>query len=55
VEYGMERLKTHVKLGLVVREEPDGLRQYVHVSTGNYHNVTARLTKTSAFSVANQP
>ncbi len=43
VEYGMERLKTHVKLGLVVREESDGLRQYVHVSTGNYHNVTARL------------
>jgi polyphosphate kinase len=43
VEYGMERLKTHVKLGLVVREEADGLRRYVHVSTGNYHNVTARL------------
>jgi polyphosphate kinase len=43
VEYGMERLKTHVKLGLVVREEADGLRQYVHVSTGNYHHVTARL------------
>jgi polyphosphate kinase len=43
VEYGMERLKTHVKLGLVVREEPDGLHRYVHVSTGNYHNVTARL------------
>ena len=43
VEYGMERLKTHVKLGLVVRDEADGLRQYVHVSTGNYHPVTARL------------
>ena len=43
VEYGMERIKTHVKLGLVVREEADGLRQYVHVSTGNYHSVTARL------------
>jgi polyphosphate kinase len=43
VEYGMERLKTHVKLGLVVREEAEGLRQYVHVSTGNYHSVTARL------------
>src|SRR5271166_4879756 len=43
VEYGMERLKTHVKLGLVVREEADGLRQYAHISTGNYHSVTARL------------
>jgi polyphosphate kinase len=43
VEYGMERLKTHVKLGLAVRDEADGLRQYVHVSTGNYHPVTARL------------
>ena len=43
VAYGMERLKTHVKLGLVVREEEDGLRRYVHVSTGNYHTGTARL------------
>jgi len=43
VVYGMERLKTHVKLGLVVREEQDGIRRYVHVSTGNYHAGTARL------------
>lgn len=43
VVYGMERLKTHVKLGLVVREEEDGIRRYVHVSTGNYHTGTARL------------
>lgn len=43
VAYGMERLKTHVKLGLVVREEEDGIRRYVHVSTGNYHTGTARL------------
>lgn len=43
VIYGMERLKTHVKLALVVREEEDGLRRYVHVSTGNYHTGTARL------------
>jgi len=43
VIYGMERLKTHVKLGLVVREEQDGIRRYVHVATGNYHPGTARL------------
>jgi polyphosphate kinase len=43
VVYGMERLKTHVKLGMVVREEQDGIRRYVHVSTGNYHTGTARL------------
>jgi len=43
VAYGVERLKTHVKLALVVREEPDGIRRYVHVGTGNYHEGTARL------------
>ena len=43
VAYGVERLKTHVKLALVVREEEDGLRRYVHVGTGNYHTGTARL------------
>ena len=43
VIYGMERLKTHVKLGMVVREEKDGIRRYVHVATGNYHTGTARL------------
>lgn len=43
VVYGMERLKTHIKLALVVREEDTGIRRYVHVSTGNYHTGTARL------------
>ena len=43
VAYGVERFKTHVKLALVVREEPDGIRRYVHVGTGNYHEGTARL------------
>jgi polyphosphate kinase len=43
VAYGVERVKTHVKLALVVRAEPDGIRRYVHVGTGNYHEGTARL------------
>ncbi|HVN75963.1 MAG TPA: polyphosphate kinase 1 [Thermoanaerobaculaceae bacterium] len=43
VAYGVERLKTHVKLALVVREEADGIRTYVHVGTGNYHTGTAKL------------
>jgi polyphosphate kinase len=43
VAYGVERVKTHVKLALVVRQEADGIRRYVHVGTGNYHEGTARL------------
>jgi len=43
VAYGVERVKTHAKLALVVRQEPDGIRRYVHVGTGNYHEGTARL------------
>ena len=43
VSYGVEKLKTHVKLAMVVREEEDGIRRYVHVGTGNYHSGTARV------------
>ena len=43
VVYGVERLKTHVKLAMVVREESDGIKRYVHIGTGNYHTGTARL------------
>jgi len=43
VAYGVERLKTHVKAALVVREEGDRIRRYAHVGTGNYHSGTARV------------
>ena len=42
VSYGVEDLKTHTKLVLVVRQEAKGLRRYVHIGTGNYHSGTAR-------------
>jgi polyphosphate kinase len=43
VAYGVERLKTHVKAALVIREERGELRRYAHLGTGNYHTGTARL------------
>jgi polyphosphate kinase len=42
VVYGVVGLKTHCKASLVVRREPDGIRRYVHLSTGNYNPTTAR-------------
>jgi polyphosphate kinase len=43
VAYGPAGLKTHAKCILVVRREGKGVRQYVHVGTGNYNPTTARL------------
>jgi polyphosphate kinase len=43
VTFGIPGLKTQAKLALVVRQEDDGLRSYVHIGTGNYHVRTARL------------
>jgi polyphosphate kinase len=43
VVYGMMGLKTHTKTALVVRQDPDGLRCYAHIGTGNYNVKTARL------------
>jgi polyphosphate kinase len=42
VVYGIVGLKTHCKASLVVRREAEGIRRYVHLSTGNYNPTTAR-------------
>ena len=43
VIYGVSSLKTHTKLLLIVRQEPERVYRYVHLATGNYNEVTSRL------------
>ncbi|MDY5576756.1 MAG: RNA degradosome polyphosphate kinase [Lachnospiraceae bacterium] len=43
VIYGLKGLKTHSKITLVVRNEEEGIKRYVHLGTGNYNDSTAKL------------
>jgi polyphosphate kinase len=43
VFHGLVGLKTHCKLSLLVRRDPDGVRSYVHIGTGNYNATTAKM------------
>jgi polyphosphate kinase len=43
VIYGVKGLKTHAKICLIVRKEPQGIQRYVHFGTGNYNEITARI------------
>ncbi len=43
VVYGLPGLKVHAKVILVVRDEPDGIRRYMHFGTGNYNDKTAKV------------
>lgn len=49
VLYGVAGLKTHAKLCLIVRREPEGIKRYLHLGTGNYNEKTARLYSDISF------
>jgi polyphosphate kinase len=54
VFFGAAEEKTHAKAALVVRREKDGIRRYVHLSTGNYNPTTARIYTDLCFFTANE-
>ncbi len=54
VVYGLVGLKIHAKTVLVIRDEPEGVRRYCHVGTGNYNPKTARIYEDIGILTANR-
>ncbi|MDR0548237.1 MAG: polyphosphate kinase 1 [Deltaproteobacteria bacterium] len=54
VVYGLVGMKIHAKLCLVIRQEEEGLKTYVHLGTGNYNPITARVYTDMGLLTANQ-
>ena len=54
VVYGLVGLKTHAKMTMVVRKESDGVKRYVHLSTGNYNPITAKIYSDIALLTADE-
>ncbi len=55
VIYGLKGLKVHSKITLVVRQEEEGIRRYVHLGTGNYNDSTAKLYTDIGFFTCSEP
>ena len=53
VIYGLVGLKTHAKIVLIVRNEPNGIKRYLHLGTGNYNDNTAKLYTDMGLMTAN--
>jgi len=54
VVYGVKGLKTHAKICLIVRREPQGIQRYVHFGTGNYNEITARIYSDASLMTCNE-
>ncbi len=54
VIYGVAGFKTHAKACLVVRREPEGIKRYLHFSTGNYNEKTAQIYSDIGYFTANE-
>jgi polyphosphate kinase len=54
VIYGIPTMKTHCKMALVVRQEEDRIRRYVHLSTGNYNEKTSRVYTDIGYFTSNE-
>ncbi len=54
VIYGVKGLKTHAKICLIVRKEPQGIQRYVHFGTGNYNEITAKVYSDASLMTCNE-
>ncbi|MBS0201975.1 MAG: polyphosphate kinase 1 [Planctomycetes bacterium] len=54
VIYGVKGLKTHAKICLVVRREPQGIQRYMHFGTGNYNEITSRIYSDASLMTCNE-